>query len=79
MPDKAFIDPKSDMQATNIDSILQEQRKFEPPAEFSKHALVKSLGDYERRLLEMGLRQMNANVARPLPPKAAELLLRENR
>jgi len=36
-----------------------------------------SLGDYERRLLEMGLRQMNANVARPLPPKAAELLRRE--
>src|SRR5580704_9956108 len=44
MPDKAV----ADMQATNIDSILQEQRKFEPPAEFSKHAHIKSLADYER-------------------------------
>src|ERR1700683_1986515 len=49
MPDKAIIDPKIiDMQATNIDSILQEQRKFEPPAEFSKNAHIKSLADYER-------------------------------
>ena len=49
MADKAIIDPKIiDMQATNIDSILQEQRKFEPPAEFSKHAHIKSLAEYER-------------------------------
>jgi len=53
MPDKAIIDPNSiDMQATNIDSILQEQRKFEPPAEFSKHAHIKSLAVYERRYKE---------------------------
>src|SRR4051812_3466279 len=44
MADKAVIDPQS----TNIDSILQEQRKFEPPAEFSRQAHVKSLDEYER-------------------------------
>ena len=32
----------------NIDSILQEQRKFECPAEFAKQAHVKSLAEYER-------------------------------
>lgn len=32
----------------NIDSILQEQRKFPPPAEFSRHAHVKSMDEYER-------------------------------
>jgi acetyl-CoA synthetase len=32
----------------NIDSILQENRKFEPPAEFSQSAHIKSLEDYER-------------------------------
>ncbi len=31
-----------------IDSILQEQRKFPPPAEFSRHAHVKSMDEYER-------------------------------
>src|SRR6202035_4456394 len=36
------------MQATNIDSILQEQRKFEPPAEFARQAHIKSLAEYER-------------------------------
>src|SRR5579862_1380867 len=35
-------------QNTNIDSILQEQRSFPPPAEFSRHAHVKSLEEYER-------------------------------
>jgi len=35
-------------QQTSIDSILQEQRKFEPPAEFRSHAHIKSLEDYER-------------------------------
>ncbi len=44
MPDKSAID----MQATNIDSILQEQRKFEPPAEFARQAHIKSLAEYER-------------------------------
>ena len=44
MADKALMDTQS----TNIDSILQEQRKFEPPAEFSKHAHIKSLAEYER-------------------------------
>ena len=31
----------------NIDSILQENRKFEPPAEFSRDAHIKSLQEYE--------------------------------
>ena len=35
-------------QQTSIDSILQEQRKFEPPQEFRQHAYIKSLEDYER-------------------------------
>jgi acetyl-CoA synthetase len=33
---------------TNIDSILQEQRKFEPADEFRQVAHIKSLEDYER-------------------------------
>lgn len=37
-------------------------------------AEFRELGDYERRLLEMGLRNMNRNNARFLPPKAVELL-----
>ena len=44
MADKAVIDPQS----TNIDSILQEQRKFECPPEFAKKAHVKNLEEYER-------------------------------
>ncbi|MGC2139154.1 MAG: AMP-binding protein [Candidatus Sulfotelmatobacter sp.] len=36
-----------DLQASSIDSILQEQRKFEPPAEFSRHAHIRSLEEYE--------------------------------
>jgi acetyl-CoA synthetase len=44
MADKAVIDSQS----PNIDSILQEQRRFEPPAEFSQKAHVKSLEEYER-------------------------------
>ena len=44
MVDKAVIDSQS----TSIDSILQEQRKFEPPAEFSRHADIKSMAEYER-------------------------------
>ena len=32
---------------SNIDSTLQEQRKFEPPAEFSQKAHLKSLAEYE--------------------------------
>ena len=32
----------------NIDSILQENRKFEPPAEFSRNAHIKSLEEYEK-------------------------------
>src|SRR3989440_10362627 len=41
MPDKAVAE-------TNIDSILQEQRKFECPREFSQQAHLRSLTDYER-------------------------------
>src|SRR5689334_21063000 len=32
----------------NIDSILQEQRKFEPPEQFRRQAHIKCLADYER-------------------------------
>ncbi len=35
-------------QDTNIDSTLQEQRKFEPSPEFQKKAHIKSLEEYER-------------------------------
>src|SRR5712692_9150571 len=41
MPENATVQP-------NIDSILQEQRKFECPAEFSQQAHIKSLAEYER-------------------------------
>src|SRR5579871_2263415 len=44
MAEKAVVDSQS----TSIDSILQEQRKFEPPAEFSQQAHIKSLAEYER-------------------------------
>jgi acetyl-CoA synthetase len=44
MSDKAI----ADVPGTNIDSILQEQRSFPPPAEFSKHAHIKSLAEYEK-------------------------------
>ena len=33
---------------TNIQSVLQEQRKFEPPSGFSERAHIKSLAEYER-------------------------------
>src|SRR5271155_2845535 len=38
----------ADLQASSIDSILQEDRSFAPPAEFSQHAHIKSLAEYER-------------------------------
>jgi acetyl-CoA synthetase len=44
MPEKAV----ADTQSTNIDSTLQEQRRFECPEEFSRQAHIKSLADYER-------------------------------
>ena len=44
MADKAVINPQS----TSIDSILQEQRQFEPPAEFSRQAHIKNMAEYER-------------------------------
>ena len=34
--------------STNIESTLQEERVFAPPAEFSARALVGSMGEYER-------------------------------
>jgi len=37
--------PASD---TNIDSVLQEQRRFEPPEHFRERAHIKSLEEYER-------------------------------
>src|ERR1041385_7289448 len=48
MPDKAVIEAQS----TNIDSILQEQRKFECPPDFAEQAHVKSLAEYERMYKE---------------------------
>ena len=44
MSDKAIVD----VPGVNIDSILQEQRSFPPPAEFSQHAHIKSLAEYEK-------------------------------
>ena len=44
MAEKALVDSQS----TSIVSILQEQRRFEPNAEFSRQAHVKSLEEYER-------------------------------
>jgi acetyl-CoA synthetase len=44
MSDKAMVD----IQPVNIDSTLQEQRSFEPPAEFSQHANIKSRAEYDR-------------------------------
>ena len=35
------------MPQSNIDSILKEDRVFDPPEEFSKQAHIKSLADYE--------------------------------
>jgi hypothetical protein len=34
-------------ESTHIESILVERRKFEPPAQFSKQAAVKSVAEYE--------------------------------
>jgi acetyl-CoA synthetase len=44
MADRATAVPQN----TNIDSILQEQRSFPPPPEFSRQAHVKSMEEYER-------------------------------
>src|SRR5688572_9936689 len=33
---------------TNVDSLLQESRKFPPPPEISKNAHIKSMAEYER-------------------------------
>ncbi len=40
--------PSNPASDTNIDSVLQEQRKFEPPEEFRKQAHIKSLEEYDR-------------------------------
>ena len=41
MSDKATVNPQTlQNQGPNIDSILNEQRKFEPPMEFSQHAHI---------------------------------------
>jgi len=47
MSDKAVADVQNVL-GTNIDSTLQEQRSFEPPAEFSQHAHIKSRAEYDR-------------------------------
>src|SRR5271163_2776390 len=36
----------ADLQASSIDSILHEDRKFDPPAEFSRQAHIQSLEEY---------------------------------
>lgn len=46
------------------------------------HELLREMdemGDYERRLIEMGLRIRNRNAAKFLPPKAVELLFESDR
>jgi acetyl-CoA synthetase len=49
MADNAVADPNNKhAQSTNIDSVLQEQRKFDPPAEFAQAAHIKSLAEYEK-------------------------------
>jgi acetyl-CoA synthetase len=48
MSDKAIVDVLVDVQPVNIDSTLQEQRSFEPPAEFSQQANIKSRAEYDR-------------------------------
>jgi acetyl-CoA synthetase len=48
MPEKAVADKAVvDTQGPNIDSTLNELRKFEPPPEFSKQAHIKTLNEYE--------------------------------
>ena len=42
MSDRAL----ADLQASSIDSILQEQRSFQPPAEFSRRAHIQSPEEY---------------------------------
>jgi acetyl-CoA synthetase len=44
MAEKATAVPHN----TSIDSVLQEQRSFPPPPEFSRQAHIKSLEDYDR-------------------------------
>ena len=39
--------PEPTATQVNIDSTLDEQRSFEPPAEFSRKAQIKSLAEYE--------------------------------
>ncbi len=39
-------------QSTNIDSILQEQRSFPPPPEFSQRAAIKSMAEYDQMYKE---------------------------
>ena len=42
------MDDLSTMSETNIESVLHEERLFNPSAEFSKNAHIKSLNQYER-------------------------------
>jgi acetyl-CoA synthetase len=53
---------------TNIDSVLQEKRLFEPSQEFRQHALIKSRQDYERlrREAEADPEKFWAGLAREL-------------
>jgi acetyl-CoA synthetase len=39
--------PEPTATQVNIDSTLAEQRSFDPPAEFSQKAQIKSLAEYE--------------------------------
>ena len=43
MPETQVVQQNQD-----IDSILREARKFEPPADFSRHARVKSMAEYQK-------------------------------
>ena len=52
----------------NIDSVLQESRVFPPPPEFSAHAHVKNMAEYERlaRLAEENPEEFWGGIAREL-------------
>ena len=41
-------DPITALPGVNIDSVLHEERRFEPPAEFSQRAHIKSFKEYEK-------------------------------
>src|SRR5436190_17565773 len=49
---RATLRPEDSMAASDIESVLKEQRVFPPDSAFAAAAHVKSLADYERRYRE---------------------------